>query len=118
MKEISENRPAPAPGIANGELKWAGHMADDVGATFGPEPMATLTATANELVLAGARGHFRLPRTQISRVGRARMYPWMFSGIRIRHSLSNLPADLQFKPIQTHWRDVIARLKLLGYQTG
>ena len=39
------------------QLSWPGHMADDVAATYGPEPMANLTATAEFLSLSGTRGN-------------------------------------------------------------
>lgn len=100
---------------SDGEIKWHGHMADDVGSTYGPEPLATLTATANELVLSGTRGTFRMPRAAVARLCRGKMYPWFFSAMRIKHTVSGYPEDLQFKPQPGHWRDVLARLKSLGY---
>lgn len=101
----------PAPG----ELRWPGHMADDVGATYGPEPLASLTATADGLVLHGTRGTFRVPRTAVTKLGRGRMYPWMFKGLRIRHCVAGYPRDLQFQPLDGQWREVLARLRELGY---
>jgi hypothetical protein len=100
------------------EIRWPGQMADDVGNTYGPEPMATLTANANELVLSGSRGTFRLPRASVAALGRGKMYPWFFSALRIRHTIAGYPSDLQFRPQPGHWRDVLARLKSLGYPAG
>lgn len=90
-------------------------MADDVGSTYGPEPLASLTATADLLVLHGTRGTFRLPRTEVTKLGRGRMYPWFFKGLRIRHRVKQYPRDLQFQPLHGNWRDVQAQLKALGY---
>jgi len=101
----------PAPG----ELKWPGHMADDVGATYGHEALAALTATADQLVLSGTRGHYRIPRSAVTKVGRASMYPWFFSGLRIHHGSASLPRELQFKPQPGNWREIAAQLKTLGY---
>lgn len=93
-------------------------MADDVASTYGPEPLASLTATAHELVLSGTRGTFRVPRSAVTRLGRGNFYPWFFSALRIHHSVPGYPENLQFKPQPGHWRDVVARLKSLGYPTG
>ena len=90
-------------------------MADDVASTYGPEPMATLVATATELLLSGTRGTFRLPRAAVSRLSRGKLYPWFFSAVRIHHTLTGLPRDLQFKPINDKPRDVLDTLRALGY---
>lgn len=107
-----------SPTSLDGETKWLGHMADDVGATYGPEPMATLSATPERLVLSGTRGTFRIPRNAVKKLSRAKMYPWVFSGLRIQHQVPGYPADLQFKPLGCHWREVQAALKTLGYPVG
>lgn len=100
------------------ELKWHGHMADDVGATYGPEPMASLAATADALVLSGTRGTFHIPRAAVTKLGRGKMYPWLFSAVRIRHTVAGFPAGLQFKPLGVRPRDLLAQLRQLGYPTG
>lgn len=105
----------PGTNSSDDEIKWPGQMADDVASTYGPEPLATLTATSSELVLSGTRGTFRIPRSAVTRLGRGGMYPWFFSALRIHHSVAGLPANLQFKPQPGRWRDVLARLKALGY---
>jgi len=97
------------------EFNWAGHMADDVANTYGPEPMATLTATATELVLSGSRGTFRVPRSGVIRLGRGKLYPWFFSAIRIHHTITNIPRDLQFKPLGLKPGNVLKELSILGY---
>ena len=96
-------------------FKWEGHMADDVGATYGHEPMASLTATADLLELSGTRGSFHLPRASVRKLGRGKMYPWLFSAVRIHHTVPGYPADLQFKPLGSSPRDVLAQLRQLGY---
>lgn len=93
-------------------------MADDVAATYGPEPLASLTATARELVLAGTRGTYRIPRTAVTRVSRGRLYPWFFAGLCFRHTAPGLPTELQFKPMGTHRDEVKRALRELGYPTG
>ena len=116
MTATSNNGPATAFTPSNAqELKWLGHMADDGAATFGPDPMASLTATADTLVLAGSRGTFRVPRTAVVKVGRGGMYPWFFSGVRIHHNLASYPRDLQFKPMDAKLRDILSQLGRLGY---
>jgi hypothetical protein len=118
MTAVSIQRPDSSPVISNdGENKWPGHMADDIANTYGPEPLATLTATADELVLSGSRGTFRVPRSAVTRLGRGKMYPWFFSALRIHHSVAGYPDALQFKPQPGHWRDVLAWLKALGFPT-
>ena len=119
MTAVSASHSDPsAAGWDKGEIKWPGHMADDVASTYGPEPLAMLTATPNELVLHGTRGTFRVPRSAVTRLGRGKMYPWFFSALRIHHSVTGYPDALQFKPQPGHWRDVLTRLKTLGYPTG
>lgn len=119
MTAVSDKHPDPTVASANDdEIKWPGQMADDVASTYGPEPLATLTATGHELVLSGTRGTFRLPLSAVTRIGRGNFYPWFFSAVRIHHSVSGFPKSLQFKPQPGHWRDVLARLKTLGYPTA
>lgn len=94
---------------------WPGHMADDVGATYGPIPLATLTATATGLHLTGNLGDFRIPLPLVRKVGRARMYPWFFSGIRIQHACPGMPVSLQFKPMDARASDLLQELRTLGF---
>ena len=96
-------------------LKWEGHMADDVAATYGPDPMALLIATAGELYLSSTRGHYRLPRSTVRKLGRGKFYPWFFSAVRIHHTIRGIPKDLQFKPLRHKPREVIEQLRALGY---
>lgn len=112
MIVVSDKRPLPSAANASGdEIKWPGHMADDIASTYGPEPLASLTATVHELLLSGTRGTFRIPRAAVTRIGRGNFYPWLFSALRIHHSVSGFPKSLQFKPQPGHWRDVLTRLK-------
>jgi hypothetical protein len=90
-------------------------MADDVGATFGVEPMASLAATRDEIVLSGTRGTYRVPRTAVTKIGRGKMYPWFFAGIRIHHTMGTISRELQFKPLGGDWREVLRGLRDLGY---
>ena len=100
---------------APGELRWPGHMADDVGTTYGPEPLASLTATPDELVLQGTRGTYRISKSAVTKLGRAKLYPWFFKGLRIHHRSRDLPKDLQFRPMDGDWRKIQAQLHSLGY---
>lgn len=97
------------------EIQWEGHIADDVGATFGPEPMARLRATRESLFLTSSRGDFRLPRDTLRRIGRGKFYPWLFAAVRFHHTRSDLPRDLQFKPLRARPRDILHELRALGY---
>ena len=102
----------------DGSLTWAGHMADDISATDGPEPMAKLSATTEALELMSTRGNFRVPRSAITKLGRGKFYPWFFAAIRIHHSASGVPRTLQFKPLGLKPRDVFEKLRSLGYPVG
>ena len=118
MHGVSEKQSGPPSADGHdGETTWPGHMADDVGSTYGPEPTATLTATADLLILSGTRGTFRLPRAAVTRLGRGKMYPWFFSALHIRHSVAGYPVNLQFKPLNSRWSDLRDRLETLGYPT-
>ena len=95
--------------------KWEGHMADDIAATDGPEPLALLIATEDSLFLASTRGDFKIPRSAVTKLGRGKFYPWFFSAIRIHHSVSEFPRNLQFKPLRVKPADLINQLRTLGY---
>jgi hypothetical protein len=97
------------------ELKWEGHMADDVAATYGPEPMALLIANADSLYLSSPRGNFRLPRSAVKKLGRGKFYPWFFSAVRLHHTVAGYPRSLQFKPLRLRPREVLDQLRTLGY---
>lgn len=90
-------------------------MADDIAATFGPEPLATLMVTAEGLSLTSTRGNFRLPKSAITKLGKGKFYPWFFSAVRIHHTIANFPRDLQFKPFGLKPRDLLEQLRTLGY---
>lgn len=90
-------------------------MADHIGATYGPEPLAFLAASESELLLSGNRGTFRFPRAAVAKLGRGGLYPWCFSSIRIWHSVTAYPAELQFKPLDAATKAVLSQLKSLGY---
>jgi hypothetical protein len=92
-----------------------GHMSDGIGATYGAEPCAVLTATADELWLKGNLGDFRIPRSAVVKLGRGQLYPWFFRGVRIRHSIAAFPPDLQFKPMAGRSREILAQLAALGF---
>ena len=114
--KIAQKETESVAGIPNStDSRWEGHMSDGVGATYGPKPLAFLNANSDELLLSGNRGTFRLPRASVLKLGRGSMYPWCFGGIRIRHNISNFPADLQFKPMGARSRDILDRLRALGY---
>ena len=100
------------------ELSWPGHMADDIAATYGPEPLANLTATTEFLSLSSTRGSFRIPRAAVIKLGRGNFYPWFFSAVRIHHKISSYPRSLQFKPLGPKPTEVITKLRELGYPLG
>ena len=93
-------------------------MSDGVAATYGPSPLAFLSARSDELLLCGNRGSFRLPRPAVRKLGRGGFYPWFFSSLRIHHTLSSYPAELQFKPMQASVREILQQLHALGYATA
>jgi hypothetical protein len=99
-------------------LRWEGHMSDGVGHTYGLEPLAHLSADSEHLILSGNRGNFSLPRSAITKLSRGGFYPWFFGGIRIRHTVANLPDELVFKPMNVRERDILNRLRELGYPSG
>jgi hypothetical protein len=113
---ILQNEPTvPSLQVDSTTIRWDGHMSDGVGATYGPKPLAWLSAASDHLVLSGNRGTFRIPRAAIVKLGRGRMYPWCFSGVRIQHRVANFPEELQFKPIEGTSREILDRLRALGF---
>jgi hypothetical protein len=111
--QIKSDQPASAV-----QLSWPGHVADDVAATYGPEPMANLTATAEALSLSSPRGNFHLPRADVTKLGRGNLYPWFFAAVRIHHTVRALPRNLQFKPLGLSPAELRAALHELGYPVG
>ena len=112
--------PNPTPNNAStspttAALRLEGHMSNGVGATYGAEPCAVLTATADELWLKGNLGDFHIPRSAVVKLGRGLLYPWFFRGVRIRHSIAAFPPDLQFKPMVGRSREILAQLAALGF---
>ena len=93
-------------------------MHNGVGTTGGPVPGATLTATADELQIKGSLGDFRIPRTAMTKLHRGSLYPWFFQGVRIRHRIAGYPNTLLFQPIECSTRELLARLRALGFPTG
>lgn len=121
--------PAPAPerpsflrfteaSVPTEPHKWEGHLADDVAATDGPEPMALLIANADTLLLTSTRGTFKLPRAAVTKLGRGKFYPWFFGALRVHHTVREFPRDLQFKPLRAKPADVLQQLRALGYPVG
>jgi hypothetical protein len=111
--QIEPTAPASAP-EAN-TCRWDGHMSDGIGSTYGPAPLAHLSAGPEYLVLTGTRGNFLLPRSVVIKLGKGGLYPWFFRGIRIRHRIASFPEELLFKPMGIRERDILARLRELGY---
>lgn len=104
---------SPAKPDAPG-FRWEGQISNGLGTTTG-NPLATLDADSTELVLAGTIGTFRLARTSVQKIGRGKMYPWIFGGMRFHHNQPGCPDELQFNPVGASSRDVISRLQALGY---
>jgi hypothetical protein len=115
MNITTNQNPAPAVDVIEAEARWEGHMADDVGSTYGHTPMAFLAVRRDTLLLSGNRGTFRFAREEVTRVGRGGFYPWFFGAVRIHHRVLRFPAELQFKPLGAKPAEVIARLRELGY---
>ena len=88
-------------------------------ATSGPEPKATLSANAQTLELSGTLGRFSFTPQTVERLHRARLYPWIFAGFRIRHRVAAYPKLIQFCPMSgTRSREILATLKAMGYPIG
>ena len=94
--------------------RWEGHISNGVGATTGTD-LAFLSADTNGLVLSGTIGTFTLPRATVVKLGRGKMYPWFFAGISFRHRNPQCPEELQFKPEGVPTREILSRLRALGY---
>lgn len=94
--------------------RWEGSLSNGIGATTGL-PQAFLSADPNELVLSGTLGTYHLPRASVVKVGRGMMYPWFFAGIRFHHSILKFPNELQFKSSEVSSREILNRLRSMGY---
>ena len=110
--------PVDSRSLESSAQRWEGHMSDDIAATYGPEPLAFLRATPDEIVISGTRGTYSLPRTSVTKIGRGKMYPWFFTGVRIVHSVGSYPKNLQFKPLGGPWQEILQALRQQGYPTA
>lgn len=118
MKDPQSNA-APSPEIqADAVCRWDGHMSDGIGHTYGLTPMASLSANADELLLSGSRGTFRISRSLVTKLGRGKFYPWFFGAVRIHHDIPGYPDELQFKPTGASLSEVRSRLQALGYPSA
>jgi hypothetical protein len=97
--------------------QWSGHMCVDAVATSGPDPKATLVASQAGLRLSGTLGDFELSSTVVQRILSSGVYPWLWAGIRICHSVRCYPQHLKFCPIGIGSHEVLAQLKALGFKT-
>jgi hypothetical protein len=104
--------------VTGNQKQWEGHLADDIASTGGPEPMALLLATPDELYLRSTRGNYRLPRAVVTKLGRGAFYPWFFGAVRIYHAVPGYPRSLQFKPLRIDARELRAQLGAMGYPIG
>lgn len=111
----SPSVPVVSPASLDGSIdRWEGHISNGVGSTTGTD-LAFLSADANALVLSGTIGTFNLPRASVVKIGRGKMYPWLFAGISFQHQAPQCPEELQFKPVGVPTREILARLRALGY---
>lgn len=115
MKHATNDSAVSAPEARGSTDQWEGHMYDGIGATYGPEPMASLGASPQELSLIGSRGTFHLPRASVIKIGRGGFYPWCFGGVRIHHANQAYPKELVFKPLGVKEGVIIHRLRSLGF---
>jgi hypothetical protein len=115
MNTLSTERAVPLGDSFVATHRWEGHMSNGIGATYGTTPMASLSANSSELMLSSPLGTCRLPRASITKVGRGKLYPWFFAGIRIHHRESKLPDELQFKPLGVTRREILDQLRILGF---
>ncbi len=116
MNETQQLAPSSAAVAETRADSWHGHMADQVGATFGPDAVAQLTASPEDVQVTGALGSFTLEKSAIKSISGGRMYPWFFRAVRIRATWKGADLDIQFKPLDASHRSVIQRLHQLGYR--
>lgn len=90
-------------------------MSDGSTATHGHAALATLTASANELIVSGQLGTFRIPRAAVTRIGRGKWYPWLFAGIVIYHKVPGCASALPSSAIGTLARGLRQKLADFGY---
>jgi hypothetical protein len=113
--DTSTSTPGSSPQADGANHRWEGHMSNGLGATYGLNPMAFLSADAGQIVLSGSLGTFAIPRASVVKIGRGGLYPWFFAALRLRHNKAGIPEELQFKPVGVSPAEVRARLKSLGY---
>lgn len=87
-------------------------------ATSGPRSRATLSVAPDGLELNGTLGRFQFSPQAVTRVQRAGLFPWFWGGLRIRHTVAKYPHLVQFCPMGARSRDILVRLRELGFPTS
>jgi hypothetical protein len=98
--------------------QWSGHMCVNAVATSGSDPKATLVASEAGLMLSGELGDFELSPAVVQRILGSGVYPWLWAGIQICHSVRSYPQHLKFCPMGIGSHEVLAQLKPLGFKTA
>ena len=93
--------------------EWRG--AACVGMLTARWPFGKLAVGPSDVDLSSLLGHFVLPKEKVVCVERAGFFPWLWCGIRIRHSVSEHPQRLMFCPIFSRSRGIMQHFKSLGY---
>ena len=97
------------------EKQWRGQMCTGLLSTTGPGHSARLTVGPEQVKLVGLLGNFVFTPQDIERVERAGFFPWLWTGIRIRHNVPDYPKRLMFWPQFALSRTIMQYMRSLGH---
>ena len=97
---------------------WRGQMCTGLFSTKGPGPSAKLIANSEQLEIKGVLGNFTLKKQDVERIERGGFFPWLWCGIRIRHTVASYPKMIMFWPQFSRSRKIMEHLRLFGYEVS
>jgi hypothetical protein len=82
-------------------------------------PFGRMITCSDHIELKSLLGRFVLSQDEVQSIEYAKLFPWLWMGIRICHNHRDYPQRLMFNPI-AFWRRryILGHLRTLGYKVA